>query len=151
MLEVRALTTKTLSLGAELFVALSGDAQRFHPHPLTAAQAGVIAGMRSRDVYLLAIRAEPQKAAVAYGILRGWDAGFDVPSLGVAVHPDARGVGVGLAMMGVLHCVARMRGAPSVRLKVYPDNTPAVRLYTKLGYQWSDTLEDNQLVGVKRL
>jgi ribosomal protein S18 acetylase RimI-like enzyme len=72
---------------------------------------------------------------LAYGMLRGWESGFEIPSLGIAVHPLHRGTGVARAFMLFLHDAARGRGARRIRLKVYPDNLAALRLYTALGYQ----------------
>ncbi len=57
---------------------------------------------------------------VAYGMLRGWDEGYETPSLGIAVHSEWQARGVGRRMMEHLHQVARVRGAKRIRLKVYP-------------------------------
>jgi FkbM family methyltransferase len=40
--------------------------------------------------------------------------------------------------MSHLHAEAARRGSPRVRLKVYPQNTAAVRLYESLGYRFAD-------------
>lgn len=148
MLEIRALSPATAVMAAELFAALAGDAAHFHPHPMDAAYARALAGVPSSDVYLLAVH---DGHAVAYGLLRGWASGFERPSLGVAVHPQHRGVGLGRAMVQVLHCAARIKGATSVRLKVYPDNARAVALYESLGYTWEPVLENGQLVGIANI
>ena len=87
---------------------------------------------------------------VAYGMLRGWDAGYAIPSLGIYVAREARGRGVARAMMERLHALARERGAAAVRLKVYPSNEPARRLYESLGYRFG-AKEGEQLVGLLRL
>jgi ribosomal-protein-alanine N-acetyltransferase len=79
-------------------------------------------------------------------MLRGWDAGYAVPSLGMALHPSARGQGLGRTFMELLHDAARTRGARRVRLKVYPENEAARTLYERLGYVFSD-FEEGQLVG----
>jgi ribosomal protein S18 acetylase RimI-like enzyme len=49
-----------------------------------------------------------------------------------------------------LHAEARRRGAPRIRLKVYPENTAAVELYRSLGYVF-EASERGQLVGFKTL
>jgi len=112
-----------------LFEHISDD--RFHPHPLTSAEAQRIAEYRGPDVYLVGWRGE---AAVAYGMLRGWEAGYQVPSLGVAVAADEYRKGFGRQMMVALHAEAARRGASRVRLRVDPSNLPAVRLYQSFGY-----------------
>jgi len=83
---------------------------------------------------------------LGYGILRGWDEGYQIPSLGIAFLPDARGKGLGRLFMTFLHAAARLRGAKRIRLKVYPDNTVAVKLYEDMGYRYTETSE-GQLVG----
>jgi ribosomal protein S18 acetylase RimI-like enzyme len=119
---------------ARFFEALraAGDERWFHPHPLTAAEAERLCGYGGRDVYAVLRDGDE---VVAYGMLRGWDEGFDVPSLGLAAHPDARGRGGARLLAERLHEEARARGATSVRLTVYPDNAPARRLYEQLGYE----------------
>jgi len=130
---------------AELFAALraSGDERHFHPHPLDDETARAVAGRSTKDLYYVAI---DDDRALAYAMLRGWDEGYDVPSLGIAVHPDERGTGVARLMMETLHEAARRRGATSIRLKVYLDNEAAIRLYRSLGYMF-DGEEDGQVVG----
>ena len=121
---------------AELFAALtaSGDYAHFHPHPLDAVEAAKLVRYSGKDFYGLAIA--PVGRAVGYGMLRGWDEGFESPSLGIALHPDWRRHGLGLAMMEYLHAEARRRGAARVRLTVDVDNESAVRIYLRLGYEF---------------
>lgn len=114
---------------ADLFAAI--DTTYFHPHPMTPAEAKRIAAYDGQDVYLVS---EVDGVYVAYGMLRGWDEGYAVPSLGIAVRRDAYGQGYGRAMMAALHEAARARGATSVRLRVHPANGRARSLYESLGY-----------------
>ena len=119
---------------AELFEALraAGDERWFHPHPLTREEAERLSAYEGRDVYRVLTE---DGRVLAYGMLRGWDEGYEVPSLGLAVHPRARGRGAGRALVDHLHEAARARGAARVRLTVYADNEPARRLYEELGYE----------------
>lgn len=120
-----------------------GDDKFFHPHPLTAAQAHSISLHEGRDCYCVAAVAD---RVLAYGMLRGWDEGYQIPSLGIALHPEARGTGLARAFMLYLHQLARCQGAPRVRLRVFHDNLKARRLYESLGYVFNPTT-DEQLVG----
>ncbi len=104
----------------------------FTPHPMTAEEAGRISSLRGRDVYLIG---RVGKEAIAYGMLRGWDEGFDIPSLGVGVRRDHEHLGYGREMMRALHQAAREGSAPKVRLRVHPRNTRALALYRSMGYQ----------------
>ena len=131
---------------ASLFAALCEhhDERLFHPHPLTAEVAASLAAhhtchhtvLANRDEYH-AVLDQPTGTVVAYGMLRGWVEGYDVPSLGIAVHPQHRGRGIARQFMQHLHRVAIGRGAERVRLKVYRHNQAAVSLYESLGYSFT--------------
>ena len=121
-----------------------GEGRYFHPHPLTRDEAMTRAHYRGNDVYYLLTENE---TIIGYGMLRGWDAGYDIPSLGIVIHPRARGTGLGRAFMHFLHAVARRKGATKIRLKVYRENTMAFRLYRKLGYVFEGQEEGGQVVG----
>jgi ribosomal-protein-alanine N-acetyltransferase len=149
-LEVRRPAPAMAPAVARFFAHLrdSGEERRFHPHPFTPEAARERCAYDGDDVYCVAIAGD---RVLGYGMLRGWDEGFAIPSLGIAVHADARGTGLGRALMLYLHAEAARRGAERIRLKVYPDNVAAVNLYRTLGYEFSDQLEDGQLVGYAQL
>lgn len=131
---------------AALFATIAADpaAANFHPHVFSAASARDIAGSQGKDIYL-GLWADGDLCG--YGLLRGWDAGFAVPSLGIYLAPAARGRGLSRPLMTSLHGHARSSGADRVRLKVYPDNQAAVRLYETLGYVFG-AMEGGQRVGL---
>jgi [ribosomal protein S18]-alanine N-acetyltransferase len=145
-LEIRHVTP-ALREGLEgLFSALraAGDEKWFHPHPLSDEEAAKVCRYKGEDLYY--VLAERDKV-LAYGLLSGWEKGFPIPSLGIAVSPEFRGVGLGRVFMSFLHAAARRKGAKSVRLKVHPDNGIAIKLYRALGYRFVDQ-EEEQLVGL---
>lgn len=135
---------------AEFFADLIADREDrlFHPHPLTLAQAEWLCRQQLRDdgrdvdEYLVAVE---EGRIVAYGLLRGWSEGYETPSLGIAVRRSCRGRGIARRFMQQLHDVALARGAAAIRLKVYRDNTPAIRLYESLGYELSPFSETEWL------
>jgi GNAT superfamily N-acetyltransferase len=110
------------------------DSTYFRPHPMDAEGAARIVGLNGRDLYLLGV---VQGEAVAYGMLRGWDEDYPVPSLGIGVRKDALRMGYGRAMMLALHEAARASGASTVRLRVNPENVAALSLYRSLGYRFA--------------
>lgn len=117
---------------SDLFSSI--DSTHFHPHPFTPHEAERIASYAGRDVYaVLQVNAR----FVAYGILRGWDDAFDVPSLGVGVRVDSQRRGYGRQMMEWLAAEAERRGANRIRLRVDADNLGARRLYEALGYVYA--------------
>lgn len=142
---VPAVTSRLIGPGdtealADLFAAL--DTTHFHPHPFSRDQAAQLVAYTGRDVYAVLVEAG---RFVAYGLLRGWDEGYEVPSLGIAVRCDARGRGLGRVMMAWLADEARRRGAAQIRLRVHPDNNAARRLYESTGYRYAGT-ERGELV-----
>jgi ribosomal-protein-alanine N-acetyltransferase len=126
----------------------AGEDAHFHPHPFDTATIAGLARDSGEDLYYVV--ADGRNAVVAYGMLRGF-AMYRIPSLGIAVHPASRGRGIGKMLMAFLHEEARRHGAAQVRLKVYPDNHRARRLYEQLGYEFGRREEDGQLVGLIRL
>lgn len=131
-MEFRVVGPGDASALTELFSDI--DETFFRPHPFTEQEALRIAGRAGRDAY--AILFDGQRP-VAYGMLRGWEEGFDTPSLGIAVRNDAQGRGLGRLMMKHLHAEAGRRGATQVRLRVHHDNTRAKRLYESMGYEYA--------------
>jgi ribosomal protein S18 acetylase RimI-like enzyme len=144
-LEFRRLEPSLAGAFGRFLLALgeSGAGEHFHPHPLTAEEAQRLAAYDGQDLYYVISDGE---TILGYGMLRGWDEGFDVPSLGIAIHPSTQGSGLGRAFMYFLHAAARARAAKRIRLKVHRTNARAQRLYTDLGYEFTGE-QDNQLVG----
>lgn len=144
-LELRRIQKDIRDPLSDFFVALQDDRDNvfFHPHPLTREQATKIANYVGHDLYYALTF---DTSIVAYGLLRGWDEGFETPSLGIAVARKWRGAGVGNTMMNMLHLAARFRGAKKIRLKVHVMNHAAIDLYKSLGYEFLDK-EGEQLVG----
>lgn len=136
--------------GLELFLqALSdnGDAIFFSPHPTDRETISQLARYNGRDLYYLLVEEEK---VLGYGLLRGWDEGYQIPSLGIAIHPSARGYGLGRILMNFLHVVAFRRGANKVRLRVLKDNNMAIGLYKGFGYVFEeDSKHAEYLIGFK--
>ncbi|NGZ08154.1 MAG: GNAT family N-acetyltransferase [Nitrospira sp. LK70] len=126
-------------------IAADPESRHFHPHPFTAVEADRICGHGGLDRYF-ALKVNDR--LLAYGMLRGWDEGFLVPSIGIYVAPELRGSGAAQLMMQFMHLTARLSGAKQIRLKVYPSNQVAFAFYTSLGYRFpKQGGQDVQLVG----
>ncbi len=117
--------------------------QYFHPHPLTNEEAFKKCSYRGDDYYCLVFNGTNP---VGYGILRGWDEGYAEPSLGIAIDASHHGRGIGKLLMEHLHDVAQIRGARTVRLKVYSNNLSAIKLYQSIGYSF-ENINDSELLG----
>jgi len=123
------------------------DNEKFHPHDFSEKVALDLCDYDGEDCYYVVI---DNNIVLAYGILRGWDAGHDIPSLGIYVGSNCRGLGMGKMLMNFLHCAAKAKGAKKVRLKVYKNNIVAIHLYKKIGYVIED-YDDEQLLGIFNL
>ena len=121
----------------------TGEFKLFHPHPFTVETIEALAKHEGKDLYYILTEGE---FITGYGMLRGWDEGYEIPSLGIAIHPLARKRGLGTLLMHFLHVLAYQRGAKQVRLRVYADNLKAIQFYKKLGYQFQPFEEDGYLV-----
>lgn len=149
-MEIRPLEACDAAALTAFFEALAADAEAlhfFHPHPFDAASArSICAGAGHRkDEYFAAFEGG---RVTGYGMLRGWDEGYVVPSFGGCVGAGSRGQGLGRALLR--HAVERAaaRGAPQVMLKVYPENTVARALYESEGFTFAERAPDGvQLVG----
>lgn len=76
--------------------------------------------------------------AAWYRLLRPPDQGYgyideETPEVSIAVAAEARGRGVGTALLGALAELARSQGYEALSLSVEKDN-PACRLYLRCGY-----------------
>jgi len=134
-LEIRRLTTewKEPLLGFCRVLDEAGDADFFLPHPFTKEAVERILLTARKDLYY--VLAEGTEV-LGYGMLRGWDEGYAIPSLGVAIHPRFRGKGFGRVFMYFLGAAAKCRGASRIRLRVKVQNTAAAKLYESLGYEF---------------
>ena len=78
-----------------------------------------ILAARERDVYS-GIFWRGELAAVF--MLRGWDAGYEVPSFGVLVDVKHRGRAFMRIALDVAKLICRLSGAPRLMAKIHPDN-----------------------------
>jgi len=114
-------------------------AENFYPHPFTLDYLVWLLVRRTKDFYCVMRDGEK---VISYGMLRGFEEGFEIPSLGVSVDKDYRGKGVGRFMCNYLHFVAKLKGCTKVRLRVNKDNATAKTLYESLGYVFRDFDEE---------
>jgi ribosomal protein S18 acetylase RimI-like enzyme len=131
---------------AAFFVDIEADhkSQHFRPHPFDADHVLRVSMEESWCAYVMVDR-----RILAYGILRGWPPQYEMPRLGIAVHPGSRRMGIGMTMMEVLHCTVRLRGRPGVDLKVHDENIAAFSMYVALGYQWVRREGDNSIYRIE--
>lgn len=141
-LEVTLLRPATIEALLALLRAIerAGEVQWFQPHAFTAEHLSTLCDPDKRDLHYVLGNSS---SVFGYGLLRGWDEGFEIPSLGIAIHPDYRDLGFGTVLMNFLHCAARLRGSERVRLRVNAANAAAISLYSRVGYRFEDSAEDS--------
>lgn len=145
--ESRLLTPDDFDQTRSLFAEINSDrtAAYFHPHAFDEEQARRVCDHQGQDCHVGLF--DDSRKLVGYGLLRGWEEGFAIPSLGIYISPRARGTGAAATFMAALHSMSADKGALKVRLKVHGDNTIAHALYTRLGYQFS-SMQGSQHVGL---
>jgi [ribosomal protein S18]-alanine N-acetyltransferase len=151
VLELTRLRASQVEALARMLSAIDrvGESRRFHPHPFARDYLDTLCDDRLQDLYYVLATGN---AVIGYGLLRGWDEGYTVPSLGLAIHPEHRRAGHGAVLMHFLHSAARARGANRVRLRVHAGNDTAIRLYRVVGYQFEPATDgDGLLVAYKSL
>ena len=152
-LEIVRLDLAHVDALAALLAAIrdEGLVRWFEPHPFDREHLTSLCDPKKSDLFYVMTAAGD---VLGYGLLRGWDEGYDVPSLGIAIHPASRGKKLGMAMMEFLHAAAAIRGSKQVRLRVYRDNEVAIGLYRRMGYGFGEPAEgelDQPIVGIKQL
>lgn len=118
----------------------------FSPHPFDSDYAGFICGYQGRDLYYALLL--DGREIIGYFMLRGWDEGYEIPSIGLCILKKYRGFGLGKVIMDFLETVSNLNGCPGVMLKVNKDNHAARRLYETRGFVFKEYNEEF-LIGYK--
>ena len=149
-LKIKRLQTQDCEQLKQLFTIIEQDpaAANFHPHSFNANMAAEISVYAGRDLYLGARLDKSCDALVGYGMLRGWDEGYVIPMLGIYLAPHVRGCGLSQSFLVSLHKFARIHGARTVRLKVYPKNIAALNSYYKIGYNVVKVIDAQLLLAI---
>jgi RimJ/RimL family protein N-acetyltransferase len=91
-----------------------------------------------KRVFLVAEAGEDNKIIGVTGIFLGRNRQSHVGEFGISVRKGYRGMGLGTYLMGKILKLAKTELKPRpkiIRLSVYPNNKPAIRLYKKLGFK----------------
>ena len=70
---------------------------------------------------------------IGFFMLRGLDAGFDIPSYGVYVAKEYSGKGVSSLTLQFVEVWGKLNNIQKVMIKVHPENHTAKRIYEKSG------------------
>jgi len=76
-----------------------------------------------------------EEKIVGLVMLRGWDEGYAIPSLGILVDREHQGVGIGNLLMRHAIREARINSVCTIRLSVYGSNHLARKMYENCGFR----------------
>lgn len=122
----------------EFFKAIKGD-RYFHPFPFTDETIDKILNAK-KDVY----RFIYCDKIIGMFMLRGWDEGYEIPSFGMIVHPNYRGLGLGTFMLKWAIKICKDK-CSKIRLTVDKENKVAIYMYKREGFKF------NKGIGFKNL
>jgi RimJ/RimL family protein N-acetyltransferase len=97
-------------------------ARFFYAFSFAEADIAAILSAREKDVYSGIFWREEM---VGFFMLRGWDAGYDVPAFGVLIDERHRGRGFMQLALDIAKLTSRLSGAPRLMAKIHPDNVSA--------------------------
>lgn len=123
------------------------DLKFFHPHKFDIQSLEELINKNKDDIYTIFLE---NYSIIAYGILRGWDEGYSIPSLGILIDKNFRGKGYSNLIMNILHDMCKEKKCEKIRLTVIKNNIVAINLYKKLGYEFEDYSEDS-LIGFLKI
>ncbi len=118
----------------------------FSPHPFNEENAMRVCNYQGQDLFYSVLLGE--KKIIGYGMLRGWDEGYEIASIGLCILKKYQGIGLGRLLLSFLETVSRVRGCLRVMLKVKKGNKKAKRLYETQGYIFKEH-DEELLIGYK--
>jgi ribosomal protein S18 acetylase RimI-like enzyme len=147
-MQIDILRPQHLSQLIDFFQEISAPNYRqyFSPHPCDLETANTICRYQGNDAYFGAFSDEKQTQMIGYGILRGLDAGYEIPSLGVCVDEAFQGSGIGRALMKTLLEACKTRNVEIAMLKARDTNLVALKLYRSIGFEFTKK-QDDYLIG----
>ncbi len=131
MVIYKELNIKNIFLLHNFLYKNRNDINFFNPHKFNLISLFKILLKNKKDIYILQFY---NKKLIGYGMLRGWDEGYIIPSLGIIIDKEYRNKNYSNLLMEYLHDIVINKGYDEIRLKVNKDNKKAINLYKKFGY-----------------
>jgi ribosomal protein S18 acetylase RimI-like enzyme len=135
MVEIRSITLEDIPAFRETLDAVARERRYLHmleAPPLERLTNYVRTGLEKGHIHLVA--ADGSKIAGWCDITPGLHGEVHVGHLGMGVHRDFRGQGIGRRLMEAALAQARALRLEKIELQVFTANKPALALYKKLGF-----------------
>ncbi|MFA5759421.1 MAG: GNAT family N-acetyltransferase [Clostridia bacterium] len=123
------------------------DQYNFHPHDFSYIKCVSLCKDPVDDYYCVVMLDD---TIIGYGMLRGIDDGYKIPSVGLIISCNFRGCGLSKILLNHLHIISRNKGFKQIMLKVNMDNNKAIMLYKTIGYKLKE-YDNTQYVGFYEL
>jgi len=146
-LEIKHLSYEHIDGLISLYENNKKEFEHFTPHLFTRDEITRVIDSSISDLYYVVVF---NKTVIGYGMLRGMDEGYNVPSLGIGVDKAVYGTGVSTTLMDFLESTSRLSGYKKMRLRVFKENLRAYNFYIKLGYKY-EPYDDKSVLGFKEL
>jgi ribosomal-protein-alanine N-acetyltransferase len=146
-MEIINFEIKYIELFLEFINRNEKDLFFFHPHNMEYNTIKSILTNNKNDKYKIVLF---ENKIIGYGILRGWDEGFEIPSLGIIIDKDYRGLGLSKLLINYLEFIAKISKSEKIRIVVHKNNLVAYNLYKKMNYEFT-SYNENQLISFKNI
>ncbi len=124
-------STDSAALSAMLKSNSKEYQQYFYPFSFEKDEIIKILGQAREDKYWGVWK---DQRLVAFFMLRGFDAGYEIPSYGVCVAETEKGNGLLKLSLQFVFTWCKLYSVPKLMLKVHPENLAAKETYEKFGF-----------------
>jgi len=118
-------------------------------HPFEFSDLLSIFKNKKKDLFFILIL---KKKIIGFFMLRGFDAGYEIPSFGVWIDQNYTSKELGKLALQFSISVLKLLSIKQIMLKVHPQNVRAKALYEKIGFKFSHIdQKNNNLVYYKNI
>lgn len=146
-MEIKNFHTQDVHKFIEFIEKNKNDLTYFYPHKMDYENLINMLEKNKLDHYKIVVQ---QNEIIGYGILRGWEEGYEIPSLGIMIDKNFRGIGLSKLVMNYLEVLSKIMGSKNIRLVVHKNNVIAYNLYKRLNYEFSEHSQTH-LIGLKKI
>jgi RimJ/RimL family protein N-acetyltransferase len=131
-LEIKRISANQAKELSELLLKSSKEySKHFIPFEFDLENVSTAIGKANKDMFY-GIYVE--KKLIGFYMLRGWDAGFEVPSYGVWIAENYSSKGISKLTLNHAISICRINLIKRLMLKVHPDNLVAKKIYENFGF-----------------